>query len=471
MLISISSSAYTWYKYTGDKRVKYNDHHPEFELTLKRNEIFGVAKNFTVVHEDELDIPFKLSKSELKHLLTNSVLLKYDHDMYPRLSLPCKEADIRRVYNFYNAKLFNNELPTDIKFRRITREGVEGMAGGRTNLKTGKFNHVMWYHPSSMTDVPFFCHVVIHEMIHVLNNVRYLAGDDSYRNAGHGPMFVKEMHRINALGYKILLTVKQEDYHIVESQETIYLATYQLSRGKLGFWSYTPFDPINILESLNLAGYMPSAYEYGTTQNSLAIKADPIVRGRPADKLMPKVAHADSVHIKTKLNFITDKMLSGFKPTVYKRIERDAPVDVKPSVENMTKACAKYLYLGKAAYVSNIFMNLGVKETNTYDMEFARSAIKSKGFNDSDFDYVLKSWYDIPDKAILAGGDWLDATRSILKNKMSNDSAINKIARIYNSDFAGRVEPERYARLAAQYFDIITLSQTTLMAEILKRIR
>lgn len=141
------------------------------------------------------------------------------HPSWPSFSLPLRRDDFRKLYDHFNETLFDYELPKDISLVRFKSLA----SAGRASLKIGdnnKATYKIMLSPSVMSSEDHVANVIIHEMIHILMYVRYIAtADAKWRNADHGPLFVKEMDRINALGYNV--PHLEDDYAVEELDYTV----------------------------------------------------------------------------------------------------------------------------------------------------------------------------------------------------------------------------------------------------------
>lgn len=108
---------------------------------------------------------------------------KYENDKY-----------LKEIYDKYNKKYFNNELPKDTVVRWSKRM-VEG-AGNCKELDDNKYLIQLGenYHNIYVSEIQ---DTLIHEMIHI-------------QNPGHGMGFKKEMNRLNKdYGFEIAVNAKE----------------------------------------------------------------------------------------------------------------------------------------------------------------------------------------------------------------------------------------------------------------------
>ena len=113
------------------------------------------------------------------------------------------EIDLQQEYNKLNNLLFDGNLqPVTMLWNK--RKGAHGVVKGTRNRATGKIT-LKSLSMSQFLKVPykFFKDVLAHEMIHVF----WMQQDV---NAKHGPLFVREMNRINSMGLGFNVSVRSD---------------------------------------------------------------------------------------------------------------------------------------------------------------------------------------------------------------------------------------------------------------------
>jgi hypothetical protein len=113
------------------------------------------------------------------------------------------EIDLQQEYNKLNQLLFNGNLqPVTMLWNK--RKGAHGVVKGTRNRSTGKIT-LKSLSMSQFLKVPyrFFKDVLAHEMVHVF----WMQQDV---NAKHGPLFVREMNRINSMGLGFNVSVRSD---------------------------------------------------------------------------------------------------------------------------------------------------------------------------------------------------------------------------------------------------------------------
>jgi hypothetical protein len=113
------------------------------------------------------------------------------------------EIDLQHEYNKLNSLLFKGNLqPVTMLWNK--RKGAHGVVKGTRNRSTGKIT-LTSLSMSQFLKVPykFFKDVLAHEMVHVF----WMQQDV---NAKHGPLFVREMNRINSMGLGFNVSVRSD---------------------------------------------------------------------------------------------------------------------------------------------------------------------------------------------------------------------------------------------------------------------
>lgn len=122
------------------------------------------------------------------------------------------EINIQNEFNKLNTLLFNNEIkPVTMEWSR--RKNAHGHVTATRNMITGEIK-IKKLALSKFYNIPyrFFKDVLAHEMIHV-----YLLQKNL--NVNHGPEFIQEMNRINAMGkgFNITVTSDASNFEVAKS--------------------------------------------------------------------------------------------------------------------------------------------------------------------------------------------------------------------------------------------------------------
>jgi hypothetical protein len=267
MFISLAAAtpleSYAWFKIIGAKKLSFNNHNPKHELTLVRGDVFGIyadGSRYKLIDLSAPRIVFDLSKDEVVVLYGRSVGFSpeykgralpagstvpeqavvvpvvvpkprtrtpkvsqpepavvpnaprvhikeedADDSLFPYVSMPPTRAEIARLYTLFNKKYFNNDCP-DLKDLKIQSSSALRFLG-EASVVFG-VNYVPEYKlkiaKTGFTNGKRVITILLHEMIHLMHYKKaYGDRDDSYIRAGHGPLFLAEMHRLNSLGYNI----------------------------------------------------------------------------------------------------------------------------------------------------------------------------------------------------------------------------------------------------------------------------
>lgn len=428
MRLSISSSGYNWYVYKGT-RTKFSNHNDDYDLELKPNEIIGV-KGKIVIHKDEPKIKFVFTPTELNKLIKTCAPLDYDHNLYPKLALPCSKTDVARVYAFFNEKLFAGECPKDVVFRKLNSSKTHGRAIYKFATDTMEFV----FSSLSMTNVPEFCNMVVHEMIHLLHYKRaYRDKDAMYEDSAHGPLFIRDMKRLNSLGYSVQVTKK--DYSTDALQNHVYIAQFKdsASENTITLHSQKEFDPKDVLRRLAAVYRIAcSEYVYGKTTDPLATRTNKLTtsgtipKGRRLSTKGFSLANVEILHKETVIDVSSHKQDTQLKKAMLL------------SDYNLDNSLAIYFGTVQAQY----------PEAKLEDVE--------------------KNWAAITDDEILKGHVFKNIKRQLLIKRLDKEDALKYLVSLYSVCFKSRLTKERFAELCAKYFDIITMPHNAIVKGLIK---
>lgn len=233
------------YRYLGEEDLQFDDANDDYSLVIVMGDEFDMyrhGKFYIVHHEDSPEIMFRLTIKEADALEKASeelLTVKPDPENPPYLLFAPKFETVQLLYDYYNKLLFNGKCPA-VKIVKTRNNGVWGMAGlkwaGTGANKKALFT--LYINESMMIDRVLFTNGIVHEMIHLY---MYKIGSDKLStdpkqameeiNANHGPLFQREMHRINAKGFGIIMAGTHEEYKR-ESTEEFYAVLVQ--RGMVG---------------------------------------------------------------------------------------------------------------------------------------------------------------------------------------------------------------------------------------------
>lgn len=335
MFISVAAAAldkYQWYQYQGKRILAFDNHNPKYDLDLEPQMKFGVRK-YAGKHKlallSEPDIVFTLTDADIKKVVRLSTgwsgkakgkklvagvggkdpkapVSKVktptrprgrkstaapggarNKKYFPDFPVPPKVPDIFRLYTYFNNLLFKGECPEKIDIELAHDGQVRGQAS--CQFKGTHFAYGLRLSRDSMTDSARITNTVVHEMIHLLHFKRGREDrDSSYNEAGHGPLFIKEMNRLNKLGYNIQI----QERNIEEAEIAIpeYVLVVHLKPNlSLPYRSTTDFRAQipSLLE--DIGGRIHSSrtldrYVYGISKSNYASLCVPLTKKLQIDK-------------------------------------------------------------------------------------------------------------------------------------------------------------------------------------------
>lgn len=336
--------SFDWYTYFSARKSSFDKHHREYDIDLVKGMTFGLKKVRTkhlLVSEENLEISFSVNEREVKSLLkksrpykgkiqgVNVTRIDLDRNLYKEIEIPPKASSIKKLYDYYNKKLFDGICP-NIKIAFTT--STKTMAWVRFLSPT---ETKMVFNKASLISQKYLIDTLLHEMIHCyqhglfnkyvkdgdtgkLQDIRKeLSGKRHGGEEGHGKIFNEMMHKLNALGYDITLTETHETLVPIEVNQ--YVLLFFNTSGKsvyTGFSAEAPFDAEveSIVEELQSI-YGPIfaySYVYGLSEYSLHSTTIPLVKGKKLPrnvKLKWYKAKSDAVH---KIDIIKDKVLESY---------------------------------------------------------------------------------------------------------------------------------------------------------------
>lgn len=172
------------------------------------------------------------------------------------------EIDLQHEYDKLNNLLFDGQLqPVTMLWNK--RKGAHGVVKATRN----KFTHKVTIKSLSMSqflEIPykFFKDVLAHEMIHV-----YWLQNDV--NAGHGPLFIKQMNRINSMGLGFNVSVRSDSSVTSNFQ----MSSHAIKKGMELVFSLVQTDKDeNMLSVMKYDTYKSEAYKIGSIYRFLIVK-------------------------------------------------------------------------------------------------------------------------------------------------------------------------------------------------------
>jgi hypothetical protein len=489
--------SYEWFIYQGARKKTFNNHNKDYDYDLKKGYVFGLKKTPRKIYLIDFDAPtvkFAISEKEMATIVKSSIgstahkgknlnkgtggkdkpVSNYDTSLFPEgFSIPPSKEDLRKIYNFYNKKLFNNELPKDIVFRKNTT-AKKYIAQARARWRNNKYVFIMDYTPSGFSrDVPYMCNTIIHEMIHILHFKRLcLDKDVNYRNSSHGPLFVKEMEKFNRLGYTVILkgdfkhTITEVDFHVAGFQ------TGLSDDGKSGghwvfFYHEQPFkkNMKTILEHVRgrSAGTEFTRMIYGVSNSSHTLMSY-----RLDSSLLPK-KHG-RIRLTSGTHPTVREMFDHTKLELDESIKRSFEGDVSAYVVSVTDRMVNHKYTSLFGFLRTAVETLGhtVPRTALYDKKSMVAFVQVVVSKDS-YNYMYDAWYNVKDSDILRSPLFKDVSKVLLRNDLDGLEAVKKLRGLYEMDFEERMDVVRYGKLCLKGVgDIITITDKELLLALTK---
>lgn len=255
----INVNDYAEYQYTGRSKLLFDDHHDEFMLEFHPKDRYHLkfcGKYYSIVneHDPAVELRAKSTDSILTKLMSKSVQIGFEFipnprsPAYPDVS-GVNKKNIKELYEYFNNKYFNGKCPKFIQFETMTSKNVQGQAQTKPNLedRSRTIYKLLLNYRMIGEDQIEFVDTMLHEMIHLyLMHKGVMEDNVDYYNASHGPLFVKEMQRINAHGFGINILVdyeKQAHRDDVSHMELYFMMAYDhnnLKRGNKIMWYFKP---------------------------------------------------------------------------------------------------------------------------------------------------------------------------------------------------------------------------------------
>jgi hypothetical protein len=533
MFISLAAVApldsYAWFKIIGARKTSFNDHHLKHNLTLVKGDVFGVREDGDSYKLIDLSAPriiFKLSKEEVTTLYGRSVGFSPTHNgktlpagsvvpepavivpvvvtpkprtpkvsqpepvvipnvprvhikeedaddsLFPYVSMPPTRAEIARLYTFFNKKYFNNECPDLINLKiqlssAIRFLGEASVVFGRTFVPEYKLKIAK----TGFTNGKRVITILLHEMIH-LSHYKKAYGDKdlTYVSAGHGPLFLADMHRLNALGYDI----RVKDDGVPENGELAkpaYVMMFNYKVKGLGvvringqemptesdwviFYSVNPFKEDVETISNQFQGTFRTIecikYVYGKTTSTHAFLGRLLTHENMVPSGLKKMKIFNSTD-KALLELLEKTQILEERMLVVKTSEmiREAIIkQVNISDKLMWNDWKVYL-----AYVVGGLTDIG----SPYDPLIDRLLQKLSTVTQDEHDYIRKHWMDVKPYHFTKRKDVKTHTIHLLRQKLDGKEAIEYLVAAYRNSFKDRLDADAAAdMLILMYGKILT---------------
>ena len=249
METALAANGFVRYVYNGRAKIVLDDHNDEYEGDFETGEIFQVkvdGNTATIIHSGNPKIKFKANITDKKYtklmrLSTADEFVFVPHPKYPSYPyLPNLTFEmVEQIYDFFNTQYFNGGCPKRILFKKSTSTKVLGLAQYNSNVKGRPLFRMSVNVKAIGKDTILFCDTLLHEMVHLY---WYQRGHDESNNefikASHGPLFIREMRRLNKLGFNVAPILDWEERDVTDSELYVIVATAPSLKDHVKiFWS------------------------------------------------------------------------------------------------------------------------------------------------------------------------------------------------------------------------------------------
>lgn len=512
MFISIAAVAldkYEWFKYTGRRTVVLENHNKKHDLELETNDRFGVRKygsKFKLVDITAPTAVFTLTEKEVSALVKKSkgykatvkgvklspgvggrdrvrkpkVKTKITHrtegdtptrdpKYFPNFPMPPKKADIMRLYTYFNKVLFNNGCPSSISI--LFSEALKFSGQAQAKWKNNDIKFTLKISKRALTDRLRVLDILLHEMIHLSHYQKYLVdGDSKYAKAGHGPLFVQDMERLNRFGYNIRL-VEDSIKEAILSEPEYVLALEMQDSTLLCLHSQKPFkgDIDVLLEDIRKqVAARPLRFVYGTSENSYVFLTNRLTARNTLKgnrrlrnlRLSSKEAQAilNSIDVQSEETLVSQKG------------------DVRSSVESGIDRAVDYIDHPINTYAVAVLSSSGLWPKGQR-VPISKDDILTILTAD-EYALMLDRWNSAEDRHFIKGSAFTEARKVLLKHRLDGEDALEYMAQVFDKfsqktgPYYGRVDASRFARISIEALgDIITLSGHEIRDGILRNIK
>jgi len=484
-LAAVSIDKYQWYQYQGKKTLSFENHNPKYDLDLAPKMKYGIrtyAGKLKLAVLADPSIVFTMTEAEVKKIIRLStgysgrvkgVSLKagiggkdvktgervhnpdagLPEKFFPSIPMPPKKQDIARLYNYFNKLHFKNECPTQVRFLLSEASKFSGQA--MLKMKGGQLNYTLKLAKHALTDIPRVCEVVLHEMIHLLHYKRfYEDGNALYNQAGHGPLFLEDMHRLNKHGYKI----DTKEYDLTEAtlaspEPTMLLELegdkYLVLHSSKDFKKNIP----DLLEELRYRIDVKMSfisYKYGTTTSSYAFEGLKLTARNAISKnrrllLFPKR------HVESLVKNMTIKDEGDLTPV---------RGDIRPEIKGAIDAATVIIDQNLNRFMHGILSFARISGHADGNAMLRALDIARDKLSQAEYQAAEKKWASIEDRHLLKSDHFKMLRKEMLLRKLDGEEAIQWLSKGYDKNaYEGRIEYQRYVDLCLEAFgDIIVMT-------------
>lgn len=531
MYISVASAVlekYQWFKFTGTRRRSFKKHHKSHQAVLERKDVFGLLKQGNAYKMVDITAPkiiFSLSLKEVKALLKDAKSFSpivngkrlpkgdikalkirvvkpkkaeiesppkrvrtrrrrvddneepeerikipkedVDASIYPALSMPPKKADVQRLYNLFNKKYFDNNCPKHINIQFSTALRFMGRARVRITPPNIPV-YTLSLAKTGFTTNKRVIDILLHEMIHLDHYKKAYEDNDSvYLNAGHGPLFLRDMARLNSFGYEIRV---QDDGKspVVELSEKVYLLRIETRRGDLLFYSHVPFkrNLKHLISTLRSKIFNPDdfvSYMYGETKCSNAYLVN---------KLTDKGELPLRRHVRLpRSQEIADTLIETTKVLETGDLKLKTSGDLRDIIVKSVSAFYVHKHIDFESYLVSIVAHATGKKFLTPREHSAPFGAAREMITEDEYDYIRKSWVDVVPADFYKGSVKKQVEEAILQLDLDGEAAVEMIMSVYSYSFKDRVDAETAGEIVVHLFGkLITDTTPEIMAWVKKHL-
>ena len=230
------------YRYIGKDDLQFDDANDEYSLVFVMGDRFNMYRHgqtYVVHHDASKEITFKLTLKEgkaLERMSEESLTVTPDVENPPYMLFQPKFEMVPLLYDYFNRTYFNGACPV-VKFVKSNKASIWGMA--QANWVRGKLVYTFHINESTMIDRVLFTNTILHEMIHLFNYAtgeKLLATDQEkameHIHANHGPLFIKEMMRLNGKGFHIIKEGTHEEFQRKATEEFFAIIAKEQVKGR-----------------------------------------------------------------------------------------------------------------------------------------------------------------------------------------------------------------------------------------------
>lgn len=488
MLVSLAAASvdkYKWFQYLGKRTISFENHHRKYDLDLAPKMKYGIrtyAGKLKLAVLADPSVVFTLSEAEVKKIVKLSagysgrvkgvdleagvggkdvkgrkervhnpdsgLPAKY----YPSIPMPPSKQDIARLYNYFNKLHFDNECPSKVIFQLSEASKFSGQA--QLRIKKGVYEFTLKLSKHALTDLKRICKIVLHEMIHLLHYKRYYVdGNALYAQAGHGTLFLEEMHRLNKFGYDI--DTKEYDITEAELVNPEYVLHLEINGDQhLVFHSSKDFEKEipNLLEELRfkLTNYTFVQYKYGPTTSSYAFSGAKLTRNHSISK-------------NKRLRIFPNKYLKSLEEKMTVRQEKDlTPVrgDIRPEIYAAIESAMMIIDQNLNRFMHAVLSFAYISKHNDGNAMLQALDIARDQLTQAEYQEAERKWASIEDRHLLKSEHFKMLRKQILLKRLEGKDAIEWLSRGFDKNaYEGRIDYQRYAKLCVEYFgDILAMT-------------